>query len=304
MTITVCISTKDRPLQLKGCVLSILKNSVLPDKIIIVNEGHILDNNLIPRSSTSKIELINHPMSNLSKGRNLAIKNAISDIVSFTDDDCIVDSLWIQKCLAAFKKNKSSIGVFGAIKPYQPDRHLGHVCPCTLEVNKQMTITKPCYHAANIGFGNNMAFRKTIFNKIGGFKNWLGAGSITKSAEDAEFALRMLVKGHNILYCPSMVVYHNKWLTPKEMRRQELSYACGEMACYGYFHFQKYQFASPVVYNKIQDSYYNIKNILKLMLFFQWNRQLPRDMYDAIKKMCYQGRGLLTGFIYSLLNPI
>lgn len=108
-------------------------------------------------------------------------------------------------------------------------------------------------HDKYIGFGNNMAVRKSVFDNLGGFRQWLGAGSVGKSAEDAEFAQRILIAGKTILYQPDIRIYHNKWLTSAAMKYQNLSYDCGEMACYGYFWAMGRSFAAPIIWRNIRD---------------------------------------------------
>jgi GT2 family glycosyltransferase len=63
-------------------------------------------------------------------------------------------------------------------------------------------ITKP-------PIGNNMAFRKVIFTKYGGFRTDLGPtpGSEIRH-EDTEFGSRVLGGGEKILYVPSAIVRH------------------------------------------------------------------------------------------------
>jgi glycosyltransferase involved in cell wall biosynthesis len=304
MTITICICTKNRPSQLKRCIRSILKSTILPDEIIIINEGETIDENFILGRFVSKIKIINYPASNLSKGRNHAISIATSDIVCFTDDDCIIDSQWIQKCLETFKYYHSCMGVFGAIKPYQPNKHNHEICSCTFKLCKQKVISKPCYHAAKIGFGNNMAFRKEIFNKIGNFKTWLGVGSIGDSAEDAEFALRILIKKNIIIHNPDMVVFHNKWLSDKQIRSQHLLYFCGEIACYGYFFFLGQKFARPIIMNNLKSNYLEICRLLKKTILLRWDRGLASDIKWVSANTLYGIKGLTIALYYSFVDPI
>lgn len=166
-----------------------------------------------------------------------------------------------------------------------------------------MTI-KPCLHYQRIGFGNNMAIRASVLREIGRFKEWLGPGSIGGNAEDAEIALRMLVKGYKILYNPNMLVYHNKWLNNKEMKKQNLSYICGEMACYGYFHFHGRRFASPVIRSNLRDSYHGFRQIIKRIVSLRWSFALLTDTYGEFLKVVYRVRGLLVARYFSLVDPI
>lgn len=66
----------------------------------------------------------------------------------------------------------------------------------------------PC-ELAEPPFGANMAFRKSIFEKYGGFRTDLGPrpGSEIRN-EDTEFGARILAAGERLRYEPGAVVYH------------------------------------------------------------------------------------------------
>jgi hypothetical protein len=55
-----------------------------------------------------------------------------------------------------------------------------------------------------------------------------------------------------------MVVYHNKKLNKIALKKQSLSYICGEMACYGYYSLSGYTFARRVTKNNFIDSFYDL----------------------------------------------
>jgi hypothetical protein len=61
-------------------------------------------------------------------------------------------------------------------------------------------------------FGNNMAFRKALFEKYGGFRTGLGPRFTKldprKVGEDSEFSVRLLDAGERLWYEPSAIVYH------------------------------------------------------------------------------------------------
>lgn len=303
-SVSVIITTCNRLDKLNKCVGLILENSTLPSEIIIIDQGDNRKTDIMIRAFHCPIiKYFKMGKKGLSAGRNLGIKKSKGDIIVFTDDDCLVDKNWLKNINLSFQENKNLYGIFGAVLPYKPQLNINRICPSIFLKTEEKIVDKPCYHSNNIGFGNNMAFRKEIFNKFGGFKKWLGIGSVGSSAEDAEFALRVLINKHKLLYNPNMIVYHNKWLTPKQMQKQQLSYTCGEMACYGYFAIQGHQFAKPIVWNNIKDSYYKIRRIIKKFLFFNWNKNLITDGKSAFIEILYRVRGLMVGWFYALIDP-
>jgi GT2 family glycosyltransferase len=62
---------------------------------------------------------------------------------------------------------------------------------------------------ARAPYGANMAFRKTMFQKYGGFRTDLGPRPGTEMRnEDTEFGRRLLAGGERLRYEPTAVVYH------------------------------------------------------------------------------------------------
>lgn len=304
MNISVIISTKDREKKLVSCLESILKNTTFPLEIVILDQSTTeetekkIKNLRLP----SLIKYYRMQVRNLSLGRNFGINHANGDVLVFADDDCLVDKHWLERISESFKRNKEIVGLFGKVMSYKPSQNREKYCPCTFLKKKKMLITKPCVHSENIGFGNNMAFRRKIFKRVGGFKEWLGIGSIGKSAEDAEFALRVLLNGYRLLYNPKVKVYHNRWLTEEQMRGQSLSYSCGEVACYGYFTFQGHEFAKKVVKKSFKDSLTKMKNYLKSLLKPQ--RPSFNEGLYILKELIFRLRGAVVAFWFSKREPI
>jgi glycosyltransferase involved in cell wall biosynthesis len=303
--ISICLNTKNRPGKLRACLKSILASKYQNWETIIVdqsNKTEIISANKLLTGLSPKIRYFQNFEKGVSRAKNFALAKARAEIIAFTDDDCLVDKNWLRIIYQSFQKNKDIIGVFGKVLPYQPQLNNGKICPCIFTSNKKRIIDKPDLHWQNIGFGNNMAFRKEIFAKVGGFKEWLGPGSIGSNAEDAEFALRCLVEGYKLMYNPQMIIYHNRWLTQEEYRRQCLSYSCGEMACYGYFAFQGHKFAKKVVVDNFKDSYWEFRKAVKSLLLFK--KGSVKLLFENFEKFIFRLRGLLVGWYYSRKNPL
>ena len=296
--VSVLVNTYQRPKKIQDCLNAILKSSFSQLEIIVIEQrGSSQLREFIKKIDKTKIRYFNLKKIGASKAKNFGIKKSKGEILAFTDDDCIIDRYWLKNIYESFKKNQNIIGIFGKVLPYQPHLHRGKICPCTFLSNKKKTINRICFHWKNIGFGNNMAFRKEIFEKMDGFKEWLGPGSIGSNAEDAEFALRLLSKGYKILYNPEIKVYHNRWLTKEEFRKQCLSYSCGEVACYGFLAFKGNKLGKKVIKNNFLDSWGKLKFSLKSILFFK--KRGFRLFYYTLQEFYFRLRGLLVSFWFA-----
>jgi GT2 family glycosyltransferase len=80
-----------------------------------------------------------------------------------------------------------------------------------------------------IGAGANMAFRREVFERLGGFDERLGAGAAGCS-EDSEMWYRVLAAGHSCRYEPAAVVRHQHRADLDGVRRQSRAYLDGHVA--------------------------------------------------------------------------
>jgi hypothetical protein len=225
---------------------------------------------------------------------NSAISLASGEILAFTDDDCIVSNTWINEIKSSFVSHSGVSCITGNTHPY------GNIplwaCPPNIST-KNAVFSKPQYHPA-IGFGNNFAIRQSVFTSIGLFKTWLGPGSVSTNCEDGEMILRILTKNRKIFHNQNMVVYHNKNLNSSSLKKQEQSYVCGEMACYGYYALSGYGFAARVVAKNLADSFGGIKRIAGDVL----KRKILRadDWTLLIITFITRIKGLVIGLLYYL----
>lgn len=143
---------------------------------------------------------------------NAAIENARGDIFVFTDDDVTVDKNWLAETLKIFD-TFPCIGVGGKIVDSWISRKpdwLSLEGPYSL-----MTVIvtfnhgdQPCELNA-APYGANLALRREVFQKYGGFRTDLGPTSGSEiRGEDVEFCRRLLRAGEKLFYAPKAIVFH------------------------------------------------------------------------------------------------
>ena len=303
-TISVIVTTYKKDEQFCDCLRSLFKQTTNNFEIIIISRSEALDKIIDKIKKPKKINLKYYftPNRNLSYCRNLGIKYSSSDIVSFTDDDCLPDKNWLMNIKSQFLEYSSIYAVFGRTLPFEPKKNKGLISPCTFNKATIKFIDEPCRHWEEIGYGNNMAFRKRIFNKIGLFKEWLGNGSPGLSCEDGELAFRMLKKKFKILYSPNVIVYHNKWLNPnsKEWNRQTGYYKTGKLATYFYYSLNGDPIAKQIVMEHIgpikKRFLYKLRNgIIKLSF---------GDIINSCKEIKYEIIGIYCGFWFNFCERL
>lgn len=297
--ISVLIAAKDRPSQLIACLQAIAANQYTQYEVLVLDQSHTVDirvKNYVKQHR--RFQLFRLP----AKGKGYALTQGLTKvkgkIIAFTDDDCLVNSNWLAIISQSFVANRCD-AIFGQVLPYQSAKHKDEICPCTVQFKKKSFVQRPRYHVG-IGYGNNMAFKKQTLVEIGSPKSWLGPGSIGANAEDAELILRTLLAGKTILRDPKLIVFHDRWLLPEEMRRQNIVYTQGEAACYGYFAFQGHTFARKVLLRGILSHFRTLKKNLWPRAHSRSGKQILSEIYKAGRLLTASMKGLAVGFYFYL----
>jgi GT2 family glycosyltransferase len=175
----------------------------------------------------------------LDVARNTGAAVSRGDIVAYTDDDTVLHPSWLRRIEDAFDA-KDIWAVTGL------------VFPAELETEAQCLFEKvwsfgrgferrdfgPLFYsdtrkrgspAWKIGAGANMAFRREVFDKIGGFDERLDVGAAGCSG-DSEFWNRILHAGGVCRYEPCAVIYHFHCRTLEGLRAQIRAYMRGHVA--------------------------------------------------------------------------
>jgi glucosyl-dolichyl phosphate glucuronosyltransferase len=153
------------------------------------------------------------PRQGKSFALNAAIHEARGEIFAFVDDDVTVEPTWLRE-LTLPLRDGAWAGSGGRILPergFVPPRWLALDGPC----NMIGAICAYCDHGDLPGelkaplVGANMAIRREMFEKYGGFRTDLGPrpGSELRH-EDSELSHRLVNSGERLRYVPTAIVHH------------------------------------------------------------------------------------------------
>ena len=163
------------------------------------------------RQYPGRFRYLFEPRQGKSHALNAGIREAHADVLAFMDDDVTVDPEWLRNLTASLHGGYWA-GAGGRILPQQTFRPPPWLLLSERYALSPLALFDPGSDTVELfeaPFGTNMAFRRGMFDKHGGFRTDLGPrpGSEIRS-EDSEFAHRLLMAGEHLRYEHSAVVYH------------------------------------------------------------------------------------------------
>jgi len=211
----------------------------MADEILVVDNAPRTDDAREVVRESPRVRYVLEPRGGLDIARNTGIRQSTGEIVAFADDDVEVHPEWIARVRTAFADPKV-MAVTGLVLPADLEteaQYLFETCWSFNRGYRARVFDRAWFErelprglpADQIGAGANMAFRREIFQRIGGFDERLDVGAAGCSG-DSEFWYRILAAGFACRYEPSAVVFHHHRRTMEDLRRQIFLYMRGHAA--------------------------------------------------------------------------
>jgi glycosyltransferase involved in cell wall biosynthesis len=137
----------------------------------------------------------------LSRARNEGIRHVQGDLVAFSDDDCLVDPDYFRALKSSFDPREAQ---YGGGETYLASKRKGGPSP---NVSNRTIIQPTVLLPPGAIHGANMFALRSVFAKVGGFNEDMGAGT-PFPCEDIEFATRCSVAGFTGVFLPNVRVCH------------------------------------------------------------------------------------------------
>lgn len=220
MKITVIVCTYNRcqrlPVTLESIASQSFQRPVEWEVLVVDNNSSDQTAQVVQEFSRrypGRFRYLFEPRQGLSQARNAGVQAARGDILVFTDDDVTFEAGWLQS-LTSELADGAWAGAGGRILrkwTCPPPEWLSIQGPYERMSFPVFTFDKGTAQGELDDFaaGANMAYRKEVFEKYGGFRTDLGrCGDGLLAGEEVEFARRLRAAGERLRYEPSAVVYH------------------------------------------------------------------------------------------------
>lgn len=193
--ISIVIPAHNASRTLAQCLAACKAQSYTPKEIIVVDDGSTDDTFAIAKSLG--VKCLTQERKGPASARNAGANLTDAEMIAFTDSDCIPSQDWLEKLVASVKDGVGLLG--GTYGIANPGSLLARM------IHEEIRIRHENYpEEVDFAGSYNMLCRKSVFDFLGGFDESFSDAS----AEDNDFAYRVVEAGWKIHYVPDAVVYH------------------------------------------------------------------------------------------------
>jgi len=215
-TVSVVVPVRNGERTIEACLTSILRSDypeALREVVVVDNASTDRTADIVRRYP---VKHVHEPVRGRSHARNRGIQSSAGHIVAFTDADCVVAGSWLRELVEAFDEDTVS-AVAGEILPHQPRTPSQEYMVMRKRCWQRVALTSPWPYAVTA----NVAFRRHVFDRIGGFDPRFPTG------EDQDISWRFLQAGLVLRYAPTAIVFHRHRSTAWHFFVQQLGWAHG-----------------------------------------------------------------------------
>jgi glycosyltransferase involved in cell wall biosynthesis len=218
--ISVVIPVKNEEEKITQCLEAVFSQSLKAHEVIVV-DGHSSDRTVV-RAREFPAKVVYEDYGTVGGARQVGVLSAKSEIVAFTDADCIPEKNWLENLVKEF--DEGIVGVGGGIRNIGEgvweksialalDSFLGSANSVQDRVFKEKKLVKSIS-------GCNSMYHKEDVLKVGGFNVKLSIN------EETELNKRLGMRG-KLLYTPDAIILHNQNRDLKEFAKRMYSFGRG-----------------------------------------------------------------------------
>ncbi|MBZ0166657.1 MAG: glycosyltransferase, partial [Candidatus Omnitrophica bacterium] len=198
LTVAVVVPAFNASLTLPQCLQALLTQTRSPDQIIVVDDGST-DHTADVVAAFGGVVYIRQENAGPACARNRGEREAVADVVLFTDSDCEPVPDWVETTLAGFQREGVGV-VSGSYAIRNPASRLARCIHEEIAYRHQHLM--PAFPRS---FGSyNFAVLRDVFAQVGGFDE----SYRTASGEDNDLSYKIRTAGYKIYFERNSKVAH------------------------------------------------------------------------------------------------
>jgi glycosyltransferase involved in cell wall biosynthesis len=195
--VSLCATLLDEADSVVAWLDSIFAQTRPPEEIVLCDGGSTdgtIERIELRAAQDRRIRLIVEPGANVSEGRNTAIAAASGPAIAVTDAGTILDPHWLERLIAPLEEDPSLAVSAGFYRP--AGRNAFERILATAITPRRRDLPADGFPPSS----RSVAFRKSWWERVGGYPNWLRAG------EDLVFDRRLREAGARFAFAPEAIV--------------------------------------------------------------------------------------------------
>ena len=217
--VSVVVPTYNRRLSAHETVECLLRQSLPPHEIIVVDDGSTDGTaETLRRAFGGAVKVLSRKNGGPASARNCGIRASEGDFIAFTDSDCLPDETWLAELLKGFDSPRVA-GVGGVVRRADTDLvseyvdAVGMLNPLIRDGEVDYLVT------ANACFRRDVLFEANLFDER----------FVKPGGEDTELSVRVRSLGYELKFTPAAVVLHHHRQTLPALLKTMSNYGQG---CY------------------------------------------------------------------------
>jgi GT2 family glycosyltransferase len=235
--LSAAVCTRERPRLLERALESLLRQSVPPAEILVVENAPAGgDTRSLVASRFPSVRYVAEPVPGLDFARNRALTEARHAVLAFLDDDAVADVDWAGALLRTFEADPRVAVCTGRVEPLglnTPGERIfeanGGFSRGVERIVLPDDASRPLHGrqapliawAMSVGSGCSYAVRRGPALALGGFDEALDMGVPLPGGGDHDLLWRALRAGHTVVYEPEALAWHE--------HRTEAAAACDQI---------------------------------------------------------------------------
>ncbi len=205
LTATIVICTRNRPVELRGCLDAISCLERVPDEVLVIdNTAGNKETESVSREFGAAY--IVEPIKGLSHARNRGMRESHSAIVVYLDDDAFPEKKWLGALLEPFTNLQIGLVTGAVIESIaQLPSHRNEMCGI---LNNSDPDWFEIAAYGGLGIGTNMAIRRDRCTGWTVFDERMGRGAPLEGMEEHHAFVRLVYRGNRAAHVPDAVVVH------------------------------------------------------------------------------------------------